>query len=143
MNKDSENSEAASKVLGAKTEEKIFGWQAELKLKKELKLAEAAKNPKSRTLRSGRKQSQKNMNSKSELLSGKKTGDKKTAPVKSKRTVTKDTNLRMEDAIKDKNIIAAAREKMKDKRNDSRKSAKSRSKSSSTPPPRRGAPKKR
>ena len=97
----------------AKTEDKITTWQSELKRNKELKLAEAAQNPKSKTLRSGRKRSEKNANSKAALLTPSKKS--KSESTKSARTEAKKTGMRFEDAINNKNIIDSAR-KMKNDR---------------------------
>ena len=75
------------------------GWRAEKKAIKEAKLAEAGANPKSKTLRAGRKQSAVRTNKLDEIN---KRPDKK-------RPVTKDASMRMEDAINNPYTLARAK----------------------------------
>jgi 16S rRNA uridine-516 pseudouridylate synthase and related pseudouridylate synthases len=101
---------------------KISGWRAEKKAAKQAKLAEAAANPKSKTLRSGRKKNvhestkltdkelaaRRSSRSKREQAT-KNSASAKNTPDKNGRLVTKGASMRMEDAIKSESIISSVK----------------------------------
>lgn len=81
------------------------GWRAEKKAAKEAKIAEASANPKSRTLRAGRKQAPVKTNKLDEIN---KRHDNK------KRPSTKEASMRMEDAIKNPYTMERVKGQKKD-----------------------------
>lgn len=104
----------------------LTGWRAEKKSNKEAKLAQAAENPKSKTLRSGRK---KNIHESTKLTdkeisarrfakskiesTSKHSNQKSVSSEKTGRTVTKGSSMRMEDAIKSESIISSVKKRLK------------------------------
>lgn len=106
MVENSTNSEKASKGMGAINEEREYGWRAARKAEMEAKLAQAALNPKSSTLRAGRK--------KSATSAGKNQLEEKTpkGSVRNKtqdRPTTRNAGMRLEEAIRNPKTIAAVR----------------------------------
>lgn len=110
----STNSEKASRGMGAVHDEhREYGWRAARKAEMEAKLAEAAKNPKSSTLRSGRKKSAIAVN-KVQAAEGikPKRNPKKNEPV---RKTTRTAGMSLEEAIRTPSTIAAVRKKKNEK----------------------------
>ncbi len=105
MLQNSTNSENASQGMGAVHEEREYGWRAARKAEKDAQLALAALNPKSKTLRSGRK--------KSTTVSTKNTSSNTTSTKKNERPSTNNKGIRMEDAIKNPKTIAAVKAQKK------------------------------
>lgn len=93
----STNSEKASQGMGAVYEEREYGWRAARKAEKDAQLAVAALNPKSKTLRAGRKKT---------IHSSIKQTDTADKP---KRPSSRNSGIRMEDAIKNPKTIAAVK----------------------------------
>ena len=87
-------------------EVRMPNWQAELKRNKELKMAEAMQNPKSKLLRSGRKQSNSKTSVKTETANKESLRANKNSNQKPK---TKNAGMRLEDAIKNPRIIESVR----------------------------------
>ncbi|MGL4292141.1 MAG: 23S rRNA pseudouridine(2604) synthase RluF [Bacteroidales bacterium] len=133
MLKESTNSEKASKGLGAIHEEREYGWRAARKAELDAKLAEASKNPKSKTLRAGRKKTTVVAN-KIQAAEGIKP---KGRNAKEERRPTRSASMSLEEAIHNPNTIASVRAQKKVKPSNS-KSASLRGKTtkSSKPAPR-------
>lgn len=81
-------------------------WQAELKRNKELKIAEAVKNPKSKLLRSGRKTSGDNTSIKTQIANKE---SLKSIKSNSSKPKPKNTGMRFEDAVKSSKVIESVR----------------------------------
>ncbi|MEG0993936.1 MAG: 23S rRNA pseudouridine(2604) synthase RluF [Bacteroidales bacterium] len=109
----STNSEKASRGMGAVHEEREYGWRAARKAEMDAKLAEAAKNPKSSTLRAGRKKTSVTVN-KIQAAEGirPKRQSHKNEPV---RKTTRNAGMSLEEAIHNPQTIAAVRAQKKDK----------------------------
>ncbi|MEG1616894.1 MAG: 23S rRNA pseudouridine(2604) synthase RluF [Bacteroidales bacterium] len=107
----SSNLETASRGMGAVYEEREYGWRAARKAELQAKLAEAALNPKSKTLRQGKKKAPHVVGKAAACeMNGKGCG-KSRAPKKGvdERPKTKNTGIRMEDAIRNPKTIAAVK----------------------------------
>ena len=100
----STNSESASRGMGAVVEEREYGWRAARKAERDFQRAVAAQNPKSSTLRAGRK---KGAASTSKLEATNKKS--KSTPRKSAR----EAGMSFEEAINNPHTIAAVRKQKK------------------------------
>lgn len=112
MISDSTNSEKASRGMGAVHEEREYGWRAARKAEMEAKMAEAAKNPKSSTLRAGRKKASvvANKVQAAEGIKPKRNPRKK----EEVRKTTREAGMRLEEAIHNPKTIAAVRAQKKE-----------------------------
>lgn len=111
---ESTNSEKASRGMGAVYDEhREYGWRAARKAEMDAKLAEAAKNPKSSTLRAGRKKTALTAN-KVQAAEGikPKRNPKKNEPV---RKTARNAGMSLEEAIRTPSTIAAVRAKKNEK----------------------------
>jgi 23S rRNA pseudouridine2604 synthase len=113
----STNSEKASRGMGAMSNEtREYGWRAARKAELEAKLAEAAKNPKSSTLRHGRKQGAVGVN-KTQAAEGikPKRDPKSAAHQRLDRKATRHAGMTLEEAIHTPSTINAVRAKKGEK----------------------------
>lgn len=111
MIQNSSNLESASKGMGAVYEEREYGWRAARKAEIQAKLAEAALNPKSKTLRHGKKKSTKVLGKgpMSSSMVNKDQGGKRHDESTAKHSQTRKQGVRMEDAIRNPKTIEAVR----------------------------------
>ncbi len=100
-------------ATSSKGEEKITAWQSSLKRNKELKMAEASQNPKSKMLRSGRKKTEKKASVKTALTSSE-LKKQEAETLKRSRVAAKKAGMRLEDAINNKSIVESVRKMKKD-----------------------------
>ena len=127
MIKDSSNLESASKGMGAVHEEREYGWRAARKAELEYERMVAAQNPKSSTLRSGRKKS----NTSVSKLQGNDPSRKK---AQDSRKKTREAGMSFEEAINNPHTIAAVRAQKKKSSTGNSKSSSLRGKKQSSKP---------